>query len=296
MAEHRRHHRDLRFLTSAFTSSSAPGGRGGGSPGPRNRMNGCSTAGLTRRNRRRTSPRTRSSKSNGKSTPEIVKAFRSTDDPREFTASIDVFFGGGQYDHDRAARRGHGLVAYRGEGRPAGGLAAASPGDPSAARSGEEKPISPPPSAPSASVTTPAGPARRHRHPPAGARPRYQGQVGVADPLKEKSGSIAKTYEMIIHQVVGEAVTAAGFDATPGRGLRGHRRDRLSNGQLPRASRRNTSEPSSADGWTACTWCSGSAATPVTSPIPPARSRSTSGSATPPSDWPSISTRASRPR
>jgi hypothetical protein len=37
---------------------------------------------------------------------EVYKAFRETDDPDAFSARIDLFFGGGQFDHNQAADQG----------------------------------------------------------------------------------------------------------------------------------------------------------------------------------------------
>jgi hypothetical protein len=39
-------------------------------------------------------------------TLDLWRAFRATDDPRAFTSRIDIFFGGGQYDFQRAAGQG----------------------------------------------------------------------------------------------------------------------------------------------------------------------------------------------
>ncbi|MFO1492858.1 MAG: extracellular solute-binding protein [Kiritimatiellia bacterium] len=166
---------------------------------------------------------------------EIVKAFRSTDDPGKFTASIDVFFGGGQYDHDRAARQGMAVAPWGEAGLPAD-LAAASPeslgGEIWRGKTYFATALSTFGICYNTDRLAQLGvtdiPARWRDL----TNPRYQGQVGVADPTK--SGSIAKAYEMIIHQVVGEAVTAAGFDAAAVADFEDRIAGaRLPNGQLP---------------------------------------------------------------
>ncbi len=148
----------------------------------------------------------------------LWREFRSTDDPAAFTCRIDVLFGGGQYDFDRAAGQGW-LVP---------------PGPP------EEFPadLLGPPEGPALIPEAIAGERlRTDRYfatalsafgivwnaerfdrlglPPPRAwadlgDPRLFGEVALADPTK--SGSVAKAFEMIVHQACREAVRAAGFD------------------------------------------------------------------------------------
>lgn len=148
---------------------------------------------------------------------ELRHTLRSTDDPAAFGTGIDLFFGGGEYDHSRAFAKGLTVNPWPG-------------------------PI------PAELVQTPDGtdliPARLSGEtwraegfvgtalssfgiiynydrladlgidtPPATWRDltdfRFHRQLGVADPTK--SGSVAKAFEMIIHQEINRAVTAAGF-------------------------------------------------------------------------------------
>jgi iron(III) transport system substrate-binding protein len=143
-------------------------------------------------------------------------AFRSIDDPTKFSASIDLFFGGGEYDHRNAFERGL-TVAPWPENRPPLG-------------SFEQDGIEVIPKHLSGETWRSAtlfGVAvstfgicynkdrlRELNVPPPTrwedlANPKLMRQVGAADPTK--SGSIAKAYEMIIQQKIQQAVLAAGF-------------------------------------------------------------------------------------
>jgi iron(III) transport system substrate-binding protein len=152
--------------------------------------------------------------------PELIalrEALRTTDNPDDFTIGIDIFFGGGEYDHSRAFARGltappwpdappahlfftptgHELIPERLSGetwRSHGfvGTALSTFGmaynfDRLADLGIEEQPL----------------------HWQDMTDPRLHRQVGVADPTK--SGSIAKAFEMMIHQQINDAVTAAGY-------------------------------------------------------------------------------------
>ncbi len=146
-------------------------------------------------------------------------AFRAHDDPARFGARIDVFFGGGVYDHGVAAGQGLLVPPWPAESPPPGLLALPDDGP----------------------LLIPAGlggETWRSEHffgtamstfgivynldrladlgiatPPARwedlADPRYFRQLGVADPTK--SGSIAKAFEMIVHEQCHRAVERAGF-------------------------------------------------------------------------------------
>jgi ABC-type Fe3+ transport system substrate-binding protein len=152
--------------------------------------------------------------------PELAKvyhAMRSVDDPDKITSGIDLFFGGGEYDHSDINARG-GAVPVWPDGNPPPGLfeqvgVAMIP----QTLSGE---IWRTPTLFGNAVSTFGICSNLDRlrqlgiHQPASswtdlANPIYRGQVGVADPTK--SGSIAKTFEMIIHQQIHDRVAAAGF-------------------------------------------------------------------------------------
>lgn len=148
----------------------------------------------------------------------LWEAFRTEDDPSAFGSGIDVFFGGGSYDHGMAAQQGLTVSAWPPEAFPSNVLATADgreliPRE----RSGEawrndtfygttlstfgicynldrlqDLGIPEPPDEWS-DLTD----------------PRYRGELGVADPTK--SGSISKAFEMIIHEQCRRAVHTAGF-------------------------------------------------------------------------------------
>lgn len=149
---------------------------------------------------------------------EVYNQFRATDDPDKLTARIDLFFGGGEFDHSNANRQGLTVAPWKSGEEPKGlftdaGGAALIPEK----TSGETWRTS----YLFGNVISTFGicyNVDRLRElnvatPPARwddlADPVYFGQVGAVDP--SKSGSVAKAFEMIIHQKVQETVRAAGF-------------------------------------------------------------------------------------
>jgi len=143
---------------------------------------------------------------------EMYWTFRTTDAAGKFSARIDLFFGGGEYDHARAFQQGLTVPPWPAGSEPRELLAAIPE-----ALSGETWRT---PTLFGAAVSTfgicynvdrlrDLGIAR----PPSQWRdladPVYYRQLGVADPTK--SGSIAKAFEMIVHQQMDETVRAAGF-------------------------------------------------------------------------------------
>lgn len=159
---------------------------------------------------------------NGDARPDLVKvreALRSTDDPEAFGTGIDIFFGGGVYDHSRAGREGltvepwaEGIprrLTHTEEGHlviPEGlsgetwrepkflGTALSTFGIVSNLDRLQDLGVEEPPSQWSDL-----------------ANPRFFKELGVADPTK--SGSIAKAFEMMIHAECIRAVREAGFTA-----------------------------------------------------------------------------------
>lgn len=151
---------------------------------------------------------------------ELWESFRAWDDAERFSSGIDLLFGGGVYDHQRASEAGLCVAPWT-----------------------EEEEF-PPPLRPDAQGRTlipeSAGgetwrsetffgtalstfgicynPDRLRdlgiEHPPQRwadlTDPRYAGHIGVADP--SKSGSIAKAFEMIVQGACHAAVRRAGFD------------------------------------------------------------------------------------
>ena len=148
----------------------------------------------------------------------LWQAFRTCDDPSSITCGIDLFFGGGGYDHDKAEKQGLTVAAW-GEGGAPAGLFEDAAGRALIPRemNGEVwcgKAFY-------GSVLSAFGICYNSDRladlgivqPPAAwedlADPRYFGCLGLADP--SKSGSVAKAYEMIIHARCAQTVAAAGF-------------------------------------------------------------------------------------
>jgi iron(III) transport system substrate-binding protein len=149
---------------------------------------------------------------------DLYTRFRATDDPRAFTSRIDLFFGGGDYDHTKAFRAGpdRGPVAHqRAARRPVhgGGRHGVDPGQ-NRRRDVAHRHLLRQRGQHLRHLLQPGPVARpRHHQPPRQwsdlADVRYFRQIGLADPTK--SGSFAKAFELIIHQQCYEAVRAAGF-------------------------------------------------------------------------------------
>ena len=146
------------------------------------------------------------------------KAFRACDNPAEISSRLDLFFGGGVYDHEKAEKQGLTVSAWGTEGPPVGLFEDASgriliPREMNGEVWRGE--------AFYGCVLSAFGicynPDRLAdlgiAHPPAVwedlADPRYFGHLGLADPTK--SGSVAKAFEMIIHTRCARTVAAAGF-------------------------------------------------------------------------------------
>ncbi|MFC1452362.1 ABC transporter substrate-binding protein [Verrucomicrobiota bacterium] len=150
----------------------------------------------------------------------LHEAFRAADSPKAFSAKVDLFFGGGTYDHGKAFKQGLTVVPWDPAQPPVGVLA--TPGGRILVperMSGEtwrtagffgtclstfgicynEDRL--------ADLEIGEPPAHWHDL----AAPPCFGQLGVADPTK--SGSIAKAFEMIIHEQCHHAVREAGYSS-----------------------------------------------------------------------------------
>jgi ABC-type Fe3+ transport system substrate-binding protein len=149
----------------------------------------------------------------------IWAGFRDHDDPATFSARIDLFFGGGEYDHNKASRQGL-TVAPWADGEIPEGLVADGSGAeliPSG-RSGERWRTSYLYGVALSTFGICYNYDRLEQlnvdHPPREWKdltdPAYIGQLGAADPTK--SGSISKAFEMIIHQQCYESILDAGYD------------------------------------------------------------------------------------
>lgn len=173
---------------------------------------------------------------------ELYLAFRTNDSPDIATAGIDLFFGGGVYDHSKAERQGLTVPPWATDAEIPAGLFQDERGK-------ELIPVEL------------AGEVWRSRvffgnvlstfgicwNPDrlrdigvtkAPARwadltaPAYFGEIGVADPTK--SGSVAKAFELIIQQAAGESVRAHGYDdPTIARYEQSIAKARLAAGEVP---------------------------------------------------------------
>lgn len=146
----------------------------------------------------------------------LYAAFRNTDDPASISCGVDLFCGGGTYDHDRAARQGLCVAPWSREERQQPEVAALLNSFP--AQLGGEVWRSDTFFGTVLSTFGICSNPERLRDfgintPPAAWRdladPRLFGQVGLADPTK--SGSVAKAFEMIIHEQCWRAISDAGF-------------------------------------------------------------------------------------
>lgn len=138
--------------------------------------------------------------------PEMHRRFREVDDPRQFTSKLDLFFGGGEYDHTRAHQQGL-TVAPWSPGKEPVELLAQIPAEVSGEVWRTPYMIGTCLSTFGICYNVDRLRALGVRAPPQRwedlTDPVYFGQLGVADPTK--SGSIAKAFEMIIQQQMHEA-------------------------------------------------------------------------------------------
>ncbi|CAN5375430.1 hypothetical protein BH10PLA1_BH10PLA1_13270 [soil metagenome] len=148
----------------------------------------------------------------------VFKAMRNTDDGGQITCGIDLFFGGGEYDHSSLYRSGATVPPWPEKNPPAGLFTAADGTELIPARMSGE--IWRTPTLFGSAVSTFGicyNVDRLHdlgvAAPPKSwsdlADPVYFRQVGVADPTK--SGSIAKSFENVIDEKIHARVAAAGF-------------------------------------------------------------------------------------
>jgi ABC-type Fe3+ transport system substrate-binding protein len=147
---------------------------------------------------------------------QVYQAFRGVDDPAAVTCGVDLFFGGGSFDHDRAARQGLCVAPWSREESQQPDVAALLGAFPSQ-MGGETWRSEVFFGTVLSSFGICSNPERlRELGVPDDpvrwldlADPRLVGQVGLADPTK--SGSVAKAFEMIIHEQCWQEVLAAGF-------------------------------------------------------------------------------------
>lgn len=148
---------------------------------------------------------------------ELRAKLRSTDDPSLFSIGIDLFFGGGEFDHSRAFARGLTASAWP-DGIPEHLIFLPDGTELIPERlSGETWRSDGFIGTALSAFGIVYNPDRLAdlgvESPPQSWRDltdiRFHRQLGVADPTK--SGSVAKAFEMMIHQQIHEAVEAAGF-------------------------------------------------------------------------------------
>jgi len=152
---------------------------------------------------------------------EIWNDFRAHDDADAYTIMIDVFFGGGTYDHSSAARQGLTVAPWAKDEIPAGIISDSDGIEMFPEGLGGEEWRSPVfYSAVLSGFGICSNPDRLKElgieKQPVQWRDlmdaRYLGEIGVTDPTK--SGSIAKAFEMIIHTECRRAVMEAGWTPT----------------------------------------------------------------------------------
>jgi len=169
----------------------------------------------------------------------LFSAFRSTDDATAFSCGIDLFFGGGTYDHEKAYRQGLAVPPWSKDELKQPAVVALLNAIP--IQCGGEVWRG---DGFFGTVLSTFGICcnRDRLHdlgfttPPATWRdladPRLFGQVGLSDPTK--SGSVAKAFEMIVHEQCWRAVTNAGFTVAQVNDFEGSIANaRLPPGQLP---------------------------------------------------------------
>ena len=154
----------------------------------------------------------------------LWRSLRAIDDPAAFTCKMDVFFGGGTFDHAAAQAQGFTVAPWPEGAWPVGTLRDESGAELvprglggeiwrdeaycSAVLSGFGI-CSNPDRLVELGIVEPDGSAKLPRAWRDLADPRLAGQVAVCDPTK--SGSIAKAFEMILHSAIRDHVVAAGW-------------------------------------------------------------------------------------
>ena len=150
----------------------------------------------------------------------LWEAFRACDAPGEISCRMDLFFGGGAFDHERAEKQGLTVPAWGEAGPPAGLFRDAGGRELIPSEMGGEHWCG---GAFYGTVLSACGICYNAdrladlgiTRPPASwsdlCDPRYSGCLGLADPTK--SASVSKAFELIIHARCAKAVAEAGFSA-----------------------------------------------------------------------------------
>jgi len=149
---------------------------------------------------------------------DVYETFRSVDDAAKFGSRIDVFFGGGEYDHNRVYAQGLTVPPWGEAGAPEALLTA--PGGIEAVPSRISGEVWRTPTLFGNAVSTFGICYNVDRLKDSGiasppstwddlTSPNYFRQLGMADPTK--SGSVAKAFELMLHSKCREAVIRAGY-------------------------------------------------------------------------------------
>lgn len=143
---------------------------------------------------------------------KVYQALRATDDPKAINIRMDLFFGGGEFDHTEAFRRGLTVPPWR-EGQEPAEILQFIPARLSGETWRSETMLGTALSTFGISYNIDRLRDLGIAAPPAEwedlTNPVYFRQLALADPTK--SGSAAKAFENIVHQRIYEAVRAAGF-------------------------------------------------------------------------------------
>lgn len=155
-------------------------------------------------------------KPDGSIVDEIHRTMREIDDAEKFGCDIDLFFGGGEYDHNKASRQGMSVPPWPVDSPPEGILSDGGLEVIPERLSGETWRTA---TLLGTAISTFGICYNMDRLAELGvdepevwddlANPKLFKQIGVSDPTK--SGSISKAFEMIVHQKVYQSVIAAGF-------------------------------------------------------------------------------------
>lgn len=203
-----------RYLTAEFVSAARGWWIGLDKPWPA----GAGDILVDRKFDTRNAPTNEADRARWENLRDLHTAFREIDDPARVSSRIDLFFGGGDYDHQKAFQEGLTVAPWPADEPPSGLFTAPDGTELIPARIGGETWRAPTFFGTAVSTFGICYNVDRLRdlkidEPPARwddlADPRYYRQLGLADPTK--SGSIAKAFELIIHQKCHEAVTAAGY-------------------------------------------------------------------------------------
>lgn len=203
-----------RYLTAEFVSATRGWWTGQGLAWP----SGAGDAMVDRKFDTRNAPTNPAEVARWEILRDLHTRFRATDDPRAFSARVDLFFGGGDFDHTKAYGEGLTVAPWPTNAPPVGLFAAEDGTELIPATIGGETWRTP--TFFGAAVSTfgicynhdrlrDLGITNAPRQWSDLADPRYFRQLGLADPTK--SGSFAKAFELIIHQQCYDAVRAAGF-------------------------------------------------------------------------------------